>query len=115
MKWIAEQKVGREIVNAVVTVPAYFDDQSKKATMEACQIAGLNCKNIITEPTAAAVAYGLSKPNQEIKCVVFDFGGGTLDITVLDIQGRNIEVRTCNGNQNLGGIDVDNCLILHCI
>ena len=53
--------------------------------MEACQIAGLNCKNIITEPTAAAVAYGLSKPNQDIKCVVFDFGGGTLDITVLDI------------------------------
>ena len=73
-------------MNAVVTVPAYFSDQSKKATKEACQIAGLNCKKIITEPTAAAIAFGLNKVSADTKnCLVFDLGGGTLDITILEI------------------------------
>ena len=116
MKWVAEKRVGRQIRNAVVTVPAYFDDQSKKATMEACKIAGLECRKIITEPTAAAIAYGINRTEQERKmCVVFDFGGGTLDITTLAIINRQIEVRSCNGDQNLGGIDVDNALVKHCI
>ena len=86
MKQCAEQKTGRPVVNAVVTVPAYFSDQSKKATKEACQIAGLNCKKIITEPTAAAIAFGLNKVSTDTKnCLVFDLGGGTLDITILEI------------------------------
>ena len=89
MKHCADLKTGRSVVNAVVTVPAYFNDQCKKATMEACKIAGINCQKIITEPTAAAMAYGMNKPSPEEKfCLVYDFGGGTLDITILRIQNR---------------------------
>ena len=93
MKECAERRTRRPVVNAVVTVPAYFTDQAKKATIEACKIAGLKCQKIMTEPTAAAIAYGINKPSPEEKfCVVYDFGGGTLDITVLKIKNREFHV-----------------------
>ena len=99
MKYCAEQRTGRNVKNAVVTVPAYFDEQAKRATKEACQLAGLECKKIITEPTAAAIAYGLDKATSERKvCLVFDIGGGTLDITILEIQNKEITVKVSNGD-----------------
>ena len=116
MRSCAQRRTGRRVVNAVVTVPAYFNDQAKKATMEACAIAGINCHKIITEPTAAAIAYGMNKPSSTEKfCVVYDFGGGTLDVTVLRMKNREFHVKACKGNQNLGGVDIDNALMQHCI
>ena len=102
--------------NAVVTVPAYFNNMQKQATMDACKIAGLNCERIINEPTAAAIAYGLDKMQAERKrIVVFDMGGGTLDVSVLNIEDGIIEVMSTRGDTHLGGQDIDEILVKHCI
>ena len=106
--------MGKEVKNAVVTVPAYFTDTQKKATTEACKIAGLNEPKILTEPTAAAIAYCIDKANQgDKKCLVFDFGGGTLDITILGVASRQISVKCCCGDSSLGGVDVDRFMMQH--
>ena len=116
MKQCAEAKAERRIKNAIVTVPAYFNDSQKQATKDACKMAGLNCKRIINEPTAAAIAYGIDKASDDEKlCVVFDFGGGTLDISVLKIHRLKITVLAVNGNTHLGGQDIDNILMNHCL
>ena len=116
LKLCAEQKCLRKVKNVVVTVPAYFNDIQKQATKDACQIAGLECKRILNEPTAAAIAYGFDKAGDAEKlCLVFDFGGGTLDISILSIFRRKIEVKVVNGDTHLGGEDIDNILMNHCI
>lgn len=96
---------GKKVVNCVVTVPAYYNNIQKEATMDACNIAGLNCVQLLCEPTAAAIAYGLDigVSNEESQCVIFDFGGGTFDVTVLSLQGQDIKVKSTNGDPHLGG------------
>lgn len=106
----AESKLGTTITDAVITVPAYFDDAQRQATKDAGEIAGLNVRRIINEPTAAALAYGLNK-NKEEKVVVFDFGGGTFDISILEIAGDTIEVIGTHGDTHLGGDDFDQRII----
>jgi molecular chaperone DnaK len=106
MKTDAEAKLGEKIKEAVITVPAYFDDSQRQATKQAGQIAGLEVKRILNEPTAAALAYGLNKKNDE-RVVVYDFGGGTFDISVLEIGDNTIEVKATGGNSHLGGEDFD--------
>ena len=102
--------------NAVVTVPAYFDNNQIDATKKACEMAGLDCRKLLKEPTAAAIAYGIDKGTESLKrCLVFDFGGGTLDITILKLENRQIEVMAVTGDSNLGGVDIDNLLVQHCI
>ena len=102
--------------NAVVTVPAYFDNNQIDATKKACEMAGLDCRKLLKEPTAAAIAYGIDKGTESLKrCLVFDFGGGTLDITILKLENRQIEVIAVTGDSNLGGVDIDNLLVKHCI
>ena len=117
MKYFAEKNINGVVKNAVVTVPAYFNDSQKQATKDACYMAGLVCKQIVNEPTAAAIAYGFEKSHGDTEklCVVFDFGGGTLDISVLSIQQQRIIVKAVNGNTHLGGQDIDNCLMNYCI
>lgn len=108
MKQIAEAYLGKEINDAVVTVPAYFNDAQRQATKDAGTIAGLNVQRIINEPTAAAIAYGLdNKSEQEKNVLVFDLGGGTFDVTLLTIEEGVFEVRATNGNTHLGGEDFD--------
>lgn len=106
----AEDRLGEKITEAIVTVPAYFDDAQRKATKDAGEIAGLNVKRVINEPTAAALAYGLNKKKDE-KIVVYDFGGGTFDISVLEIGDDTIEVKSTGGDTHLGGDDIDQRLI----
>ena len=109
MKQMAEQHLGTDVTDAVITVPAYFNDSQRKATKDAGKIAGLNVKRIINEPTAASLAYGLDKKKDE-KVAVFDLGGGTFDISILDIvndDGQSIEVNASNGDGRLGGDDFD--------
>ena len=109
MKQMAEQHLGTDVTDAVITVPAYFNDSQRKATKDAGKIAGLNVKRIINEPTAASLAYGLDKKKDE-KIAVFDLGGGTFDISILDIvndDGQSIEVNASNGDGRLGGDDFD--------
>jgi molecular chaperone DnaK len=110
IKTDAETKLGAAVTDAVITVPAYFDDAQRKATKDAGTIAGLNVKRIINEPTAAALAYGLDKKKDE-KVVVFDFGGGTFDISVLEIGENTIEVIGTHGDTHLGGDDFDQRII----
>jgi len=112
LKTDAEDKLGEKITEAIITVPAYFDDSQRKATKDAGEIAGLNVKRVINEPTAAALAYGLNKKKDE-KIVVYDFGGGTFDISVLEIGDDTIEVRGTGGDTHLGGDDIDQLLIRH--
>jgi len=107
MKKIAEDYLGQEVTEAVVTVPAYFNDAQRQATKEAGEIAGLTVKRIINEPTAAALAYGLDKKNEESKIAVFDLGGGTFDISVLELGDGVFEVKSTNGDTHLGGDDFD--------
>ncbi len=102
----AEARLGEKITEAVITVPAYFNDSQRQATKDAGQIAGLDVKRIINEPTAAALAYGFDKKKDE-KIAVFDFGGGTFDISVLDVGGDTIEVKSTDGDSHLGGRDID--------
>ncbi len=106
LKADAEARLGETITEAVITVPAYFNDTQRQATKDAGKIAGLDVKRIINEPTAAALAYGFNKKKDE-KIVVFDFGGGTFDISVLEVGDDVIEVRSTDGDAHLGGKDLD--------
>lgn len=110
LKRVAETYLGSEVTDAVITVPAYFNDAQRQATKDAGRIAGLDVKRIINEPTAAALAYGLDKNNEQI-VVVFDLGGGTFDVSVLEIADGVVEVLSTNGDTHLGGDDVDNIII----
>ena len=111
MKKTAEDYLGEEIKDAVITVPAYFSDSQRQATKEAGVIAGLNVQRIVNEPTAAALAYGLDKSNKDMKIAVFDLGGGTFDISILEFGGGVFEVLSTNGNTHLGGDDFDHVII----
>ena len=111
MKKTAEDYLGQEVTEAVITVPAYFNDSQRQATKEAGEIAGLKVKRIINEPTAAALAYGLDKKNHEIKIAVFDLGGGTFDISILELGDGVFEVKSTNGDTHLGGDDFDEVII----
>ena len=107
MKKTAEDYLGQEVTDAVITVPAYFSDSQRQATKEAGQIAGLNVRRIVNEPTAAALAYGVDKANKDMKIAVFDLGGGTFDISILEFGGGVFEVLSTNGDTHLGGDDFD--------
>src|SRR5690606_7163197 len=115
LKRDAEAYLGEEVTDAVVTVPAYFSDAQRQATKEAGEIAGLNVLRIVNEPTAAALAYGLDKGEQEQTVLVFDLGGGTFDVSLLDIGEGVIEVRATSGDNNLGGDDWDQRIIDHLV
>jgi len=110
LKADAEEKLGEKITEAVITVPAYFDDSQRKATKEAGEIAGFNVRRIINEPTAAALAYGFNKKKEE-KIAVYDLGGGTFDISILEVGDDTVEVKSTNGDTHLGGDDFDQVLI----
>lgn len=107
MKEIAETFLGKTVVNAVVTVPAYFNDAQRQSTKDAGQISGLNVVRILNEPTAAAIAYGLDKKEGEKNILVFDLGGGTFDVSILTIDGGLFEVIATSGDTHLGGADFD--------
>ncbi len=111
MKKTAEDYLGQEVTDAVITVPAYFSDSQRQATKEAGQIAGLNVRRIVNEPTAAALAYGVDKANKDMKIAVFDLGGGTFDISILEFGGGVFEVLATNGDTHLGGDDFDQVII----
>ena len=111
MKKTAEDYLGQEVTEAVITVPAYFSDSQRQATKEAGQIAGLEVKRIVNEPTAAALAYGIDKANKDMKIAVFDLGGGTFDISILEFGGGVFEVLSTNGDTHLGGDDFDHVII----
>ncbi|WP_293884068.1 MULTISPECIES: molecular chaperone DnaK [unclassified Sphingobacterium] len=111
MKKTAEDFLGQEVTEAVITVPAYFNDAQRQATKEAGEIAGLSVKRIINEPTAAALAYGLDKAHKDMKIVVFDCGGGTHDVSVLELGDGVFEVKSTDGDTHLGGDDFDNVII----
>lgn len=106
--------LGTNVKNAVVTVPAYFNDSQRQATKDAGQISGLNVLRVINEPTAAALAYGMDKTGDKV-IAVFDLGGGTFDISILEIQKGVFEVKSTNGNTFLGGEDFDNALLEHLV
>lgn len=111
MKKTAEDYLGHEVTEAVITVPAYFSDSQRQATKEAGEIAGLNVRRIINEPTAAALAYGLDKKNKDMKIAVYDLGGGTFDISILELGDGVFEVKSTNGDTHLGGDDFDQVII----
>ena len=111
MKKTAEDYLGQEVTDAVITVPAYFSDSQRQATKEAGTIAGLNVKRIVNEPTAAALAYGVDKANKDMKIAVFDLGGGTFDISILEFGSGVFEVLSTNGDTHLGGDDFDQVII----
>ncbi|MFR9634673.1 MAG: molecular chaperone DnaK, partial [Rikenellaceae bacterium] len=111
MKKTAEDYIGQEVTEAVITVPAYFSDSQRQATKEAGEIAGLKVRRIINEPTAAALAYGLDKKDSEAKIAVYDLGGGTFDISILELGDGVFEVKSTNGDTHLGGDDFDHVLI----
>ena len=111
MKKTAEDYLGQEVTDAVITVPAYFSDSQRQATKEAGAIAGLNVRRIVNEPTAAALAYGVDKSNKDMKIAVFDLGGGTFDISILEFGGGVFEVLATNGDTHLGGDDFDQVII----
>jgi molecular chaperone DnaK len=111
MKSTAEEYLGTTVTEAVITVPAYFNDAERQATKEAGQIAGLEVKRIINEPTAAALAYGLDKRNKDMKIAVFDLGGGTFDVSILELGDGVFEVKATDGDTHLGGDDFDQVII----
>ncbi len=111
MKKTAEDYLGQEVTEAVITVPAYFSDAQRQATKEAGEIAGLNVRRIVNEPTAASLAYGLDKTNKDMKIAVFDLGGGTFDISILELGDGVFEVKSTNGDTHLGGDDFDHVII----
>jgi len=111
MKKTAEDYLGHEVTEAVITVPAYFNDAQRQATKEAGEIAGLTVRRIVNEPTAAALAYGLDKKNEDSKIAVFDLGGGTFDISILDLGDGVFEVKSTNGDTHLGGDDFDKVIM----
>jgi molecular chaperone DnaK len=107
MKETAGAYLGNQVKEAIVTVPAYFNDAQRQATKDAGKIAGLDVKRIINEPTAAALAYGLDKNHENRTVAVYDLGGGTFDISILEISNGVFEVKATNGDTNLGGEDFD--------
>ncbi|MFA5219086.1 MAG: Hsp70 family protein, partial [Bacteroidales bacterium] len=111
MKKTAEDYLGQEVSEAVITVPAYFNDSQRQATKEAGEIAGLKVRRIINEPTAAALAYGLDKKHKDMTVAVFDLGGGTFDISILELGDGVFEVKSTNGDTHLGGDDFDHNII----
>jgi len=111
MKKTAEDYLGMEVTRAVITVPAYFNDAQRQATKEAGEIAGLKVERIINEPTAAALAYGLDKKNDDMKIAVYDLGGGTFDVSILELGDGVFEVKSTNGDTHLGGDDFDQVII----
>lgn len=111
MRKTVEDYVGTDVKDCVITVPAYFNDAQRQATKDAAAIAGMNCLRIINEPTAAALAYGLDKADKELKIAVFDCGGGTLDLTILEFGGGVFEVLSTDGDTHLGGSDIDQKII----
>ena len=111
MKKTAEDYLGETVTDAVITVPAYFNDSQRQATKDAGKIAGLDVKRIVNEPTAAALSYGFGKENKEEKIAVYDFGGGTFDVSILDLGDGVFEVRSTNGDTHLGGDNVDHTII----
>ncbi len=115
MKQTAEEHLGEKVTSAVITVPAYFNDEQRQATKDAGRIAGLEVERIINEPTAAALAYGLDKGNKNAKVAVYDFGGGTFDISILELGDGVFEVKSTNGNTHLGGDDLDQRIMDHFI
>src|SRR5690606_15232229 len=114
LKQAAEDYLGEKVTEAVITVPAYFNDGQRQATKDAGKIAGLEVKRIVNEPTAAALAYGLDKKSNE-KIAVFDFGGGTFDISILEVGENVVEVLATGGNNHLGGDNIDEVLIKHLV
>merc|ERR1719316_656241 len=116
MKETAEAYVGDKVSDAVITVPAYFNDAQRQATKNAAEIAGLNAMRIINEPTAAAIAYGLDKKEgKRANILIFDMGGGTFDVSLLKIEDGIFEVKATAGDTHLGGEDFDNRIVAHCI
>jgi len=113
MKQAAEDYLGYKVTDAVITVPAYFNDAQRQATKEAGEIAGLNVRRIINEPTAAALAYGLDKKQKELKVAIYDLGGGTFDISILELGGGVFEVKATNGDTHLGGDNFDQRVVDH--
>ncbi|MFN2395229.1 MAG: molecular chaperone DnaK [Bacteroidales bacterium] len=111
MKKTAEDYLGQEVTEAVITVPAYFNDSQRQATKEAGEVSGLKVRRIINEPTAASLAYGLDKKNKDVKIAVFDLGGGTFDISILELGDGVFEVKSTHGDTHLGGDDFDNVII----
>src|SRR5271168_674049 len=111
MKKTAEDYLGQEVSEAVITVPAYFNDAQRQATKEAGEIAGLNVRRIINEPTAAALAYGLDRAGKDEKIAVFDLGGGTFDVSVLELGDGVFEVKSTNGDNHLGGDNFDKAIV----
>ena len=109
----AEAFLGEPVEKAVVTVPAYFNDNQRSATKDACRIAGLEAARLVNEPTAASLAYGLDRLGQDLRIVVIDFGGGTLDVTIMEFGKGVFEVKATSGNTQLGGTDMDRILIEH--
>ena len=107
MKKVAEDFLGQGVVEAVITVPAYFNDSQRQATKEAGEIAGLTVRRIINEPTAAALAYGMDKRNKDMKIAVYDLGGGTFDVSIMELGDGVFEVKSTNGDTHLGGDDFD--------
>ncbi|MDE1850350.1 MAG: molecular chaperone DnaK [Candidatus Micrarchaeota archaeon] len=107
----AEAFLGETITKAVITVPAYFNDNQRQATKDAGQIAGLEVVRLVNEPTAASLAYGIDKADKEMKILVYDFGGGTLDVTIMDFGKGVFEVKSTNGDTQLGGTDMDNAIV----
>ncbi len=115
LKTDAENYLGSKVTEAVITVPAYFTDSQRQATKDAGKIAGLDVKRIINEPTAAALAYGVDKEGQPQKIMVYDLGGGTFDVSILDIDDGVIEVLATAGNNRLGGDDFDECVMKYLV
>ena len=115
LKHMAEHYLNQEIEKVVVTVPAYFGDAQRQATKDACQIAGLTCVRIINEPTAAALAYGFDKRSDDLNILIYDLGGGTLDVSLLNVSDGIFQVLGCAGNTHLGGADFDNVLMTYSI
>ena len=111
LKADAESYLGGPVTEAVITVPAYFTDSQKQATKDAGKIAGLDVKRIINEPTAASLAYGIDKAEDSQKILVYDLGGGTFDVSILELGGGVVEVLATNGDTKLGGDDFDDCLL----
>ncbi|MGA8842009.1 MAG: Hsp70 family protein, partial [Nitrososphaeraceae archaeon] len=107
----SEAYIGETVDRAVITVPAYFNDNQRQATKDAGEIAGLQVVRIINEPTAASLAYGLDKADKDLKIMVFDFGGGTLDVTIMEMGGGVFQVKSTSGDTQLGGTDMDKALI----
>lgn len=111
MKKSAEDFLGEEVTEAVITVPAYFNDAQRKATQDAGNIAGLKVLKIINEPTAAALAYGISQDSQNQNIMIYDLGGGTFDVVIMELKDGDFKVIATNGNRELGGFDFDNALL----